>query len=104
MMEIPCLINYEKMLSLIKKDYHDKAFEGNQCQIFIKEEKLDKLRHLLIEANMPEDLVDNFLQCFLDIGSVYTSCCGSSLDPSNRQVTQNLKNSWGSLVEDPRVN
>ena len=28
---------------------------------------------------------------------------GSSLDPSHRQVTQNLKNSWGSLVEDPRV-
>ena len=97
------LLQYEQMLSLIKKEYHGKAFEGNQCQKFIKEENLNKLRNLLIEAAMPEDLVDNFLQCFLDIGSVYTSCCGSSLDPSHRQVTNNLKNSWGSLVEDPRV-
>ena len=87
------LLQYETMLSLIKKEYHKKAFEGNQCQKFIKEKNLDKLRNLLIKADMPEDLVDNFLQCFLDIGSVYTSCCGSSLDPNHRQVTQNLKNS-----------
>ena len=70
------LLYYEKMLSLIKKDYHGKAFEGNQCQKFIKEENLDKLRNLLLEAEMPDDLVDKFVQCFLDIGSVYTSCCG----------------------------
>ena len=61
------LLQYEKMLSLIKNDYHDKAFEGNQCQKFIKEENLVKLRNLLIEVEMPEDLVDNFLQYFLDI-------------------------------------
>ena len=64
-------LQYETMLSLIKKEYHGKAFEGNQCQKFIKEDNLDKLRSLLIEAEMPQDLVYNFIQYFLDIGSVY---------------------------------
>ena len=39
---------------------------------------------------MHEEIVDQFIQVFNDIREVYTACCGTSLDPNHRQVTQNF--------------
>ena len=52
---------------------------------------------------MHEEIVDQFIQVFNDIREVYTACCGTSLDPNHRQVTQNFKTSWQSLVDEPCV-
>ena len=97
------LLKYERELSLIKTDYHGKQFEGNQCKTFMKEKNLDKVKKYLIEDNMPEDLVDIFMEAFSNIRQVYSSCCGKKLDPNHRIVTENLEKSWSALVEDSRV-
>ena len=39
---------------------------------------------------MHEEIVDPFIQVFNDFSEVYTACCGTSLDPNHRQVTQNF--------------
>ena len=64
---------------------------------------LYKVKKYLIEDNMPEDLVDIFMEAFSNIRQVYSSCCGKKLDPNHRIVTENLEKSWSALVEDSRV-
>ena len=55
-------------------------------------------------ANMPNDIVQEYIEAFEDTREVYTSCCGTSLDPYHRKRTENFKKSWQILSEEPCVN
>ena len=52
---------------------------------------------------MPEDHIDVFLAALSSIREVYSSCCGSILDPNHRVVTTRFKETWSRLVAIPEA-
>lgn len=50
------------------------------------------------------NITETFIQTFQAIREVYSSCCGTNLDPNHRIVTQNFNQSWPKLFEIPEIN
>ena len=75
--------------------------EGNECQRFIKKENLRKLRRILLEAGLEFEVVINIIEACNAVREVYSSCCGTTLDPNHRDVKTNFKEKWKSLVDTP---
>ena len=52
---------------------------------------------------MPTHIQVQIIQVLSDVREVYSSCCGSNLDPNHKAVTRNFKNSWQSLFDEPQI-
>ena len=75
--------------------------EGNNCQGFIKEQNLQKFSKILEETTMLKNVIDKVIKVLCDIRNVYSSCCGSTLDPKYEDIITSFKNSWQALIDEP---
>ena len=80
--------------SITRSPYFNKKLEGNECQRFIKKENLRKLRIILLEAGLEVEVVHDIIEACNAVREVYSSCCGTTLDPNHRAVTENFKAKW----------
>jgi len=70
----PRLNDWPKQLHIIREDYHGSSFEGNQCNILLK--NLDILLQMI-----PNSLIQ-FYNCFVAFHDVIVTCFSYVLDPT----------------------
>ena len=90
-----------RKVGIKRSEYFSKKLEGNDCQGFIKEQNLKKFSKILEETTMLKNVIDKVIKVLSDIRNVYSSCCGSTLDPKYEDIIASFKNSWQALIDEP---
>ena len=86
------MTHIEKMLYLTKSDKQKKAFQGPECDIILK--NLD-----FLQGCLPQRL-HTFVEALRQVAIVYQISTATSVVSNHREILQNFKHTWITLMED----
>ena len=85
------MAHIEKLLGLTKSDKQKKAFQGPECDKILR--NLD-----FLQACLPEEL-HTFVEALRQVGIVYQISTARSVVSNHREIIQNFKHTWITLME-----
>ena len=85
------MAHIEKLLGLTKSDKQKKAFQGPECDKILR--NLD-----FLQACLPKEL-HTFVEALRQVGIVYQISTARSVVSNHREIIQNFKHTWITLME-----